>query len=372
MRGHGEGSITQRKDGRWQCQISLGGGERKTLYGKTRKEVRDKLQIALNEQKQGVLSVGPDQTLAMYLPNWLEMVHRPIVEPRTYEQYLSIINLHLIPSLGNIKLRKLTIQELRAFYAEKMKEGKAPRTVSQYHSVVRKALDDAVNDGLLSRNVASLVRPPAARRYEPQVLTIEQAKKLLEVARGHRLEALIIVAVTTGAREGELLGLHWNDVDFEQKLMYVRRSIGRVKGRGLIENEPKTKTSRRKVMLSDVAINALKEHKVLQDCKRLELGEKWIDKNIVFSGFIGGYLLHQTMLPLFRRLLKDAGLPIMRFHDLRHSAATILLSKRVHPKIVQEMLGHSTITMTMDTYSHLFPSMQQDASSGMDDVFGKS
>lgn len=372
MRSHGEGTITQRKDGRWQPQISIGGGKRKTYYGKTKKEVQEKLRVAVNEQKQGMLSTGPDQTLASYLTDWLEMVHRPIVEPRTYEQYLSIVNRHLIPGLGKIKLRKLTVQELRAFYAEKIKEGKAPRTVSQYHTVIRKALGDAVNDGVLSRNVASLVRPPAVRRYEPQVLTIEQAKKLLEVARGHRLEALIIVAVTTGAREGELLGLHWNDVDFEQKVMYVRRSIGRVKGRGLVENEPKTKTSRRKVMLSDVAITALKEHKVLQDSRRVEVGEKWIDKGVVFPGYVGGYLLHQTMMPLFRRLLADARLPIMRFHDLRHSAATILLSKGVHPKIVQEMLGHSSITMTMDTYSHLFPSMQQDASSGMDDVFGNS
>ncbi len=372
MRGHGEGTITQRKDGRWQAQISLGDGKRKTFYGKTQKEVREKLRVAINEQKQGVLPIGPDQTLGSYLSTWLELVHKPVVEPRTYEQYLSVINAHLVPSLGKIKLQKLTMQQLRAFYAEKIKEGKAPRTVSQYHSVIRKALDDAVNDGLVSRNVASLVRPPTARRYEPQVLTIEQAKKLLESARGHRLEALIIVAVTTGAREGELLGLHWSDVDFEQKVMYVRRSIGRVKGRGLVENEPKTKTSRRKVMLSDVAITALKEHKVLQDSRRVEVGEKWIDKGVVFPGYVGGYLLHQTMMPLFRRLLADARLPIMRFHDLRHSAATILLSKGVHPKIVQEMLGHSSITMTMDTYSHLFPSMQQDASSGMDDVFGNS
>jgi len=372
MRGHGEGTITQRKDGRWQAQISLGDGKRKTFYGKTKKEVQEKLRVAINEQKQGVLPVGPDQTLAYYFPNWLELVHRPVVQPRTYEQYLSIVNLHLVPGLGKVKLQKLTVQQLRAFYADKIKEGKAPRTVSQYHTVIHKALDDAVNDGLLSRNVASLVRPPVARRYNPQVLMVEQAKKLLESARGHRLEALIIVAVTTGAREGELLGLHWDDIDWEQKVMYVRRSIGRVKGRGLVENDPKTRTSRRKVMLSDVAITALKEHKVLQDSRRVEVGEKWIDKGIVFPGYVGGYLLHQTMMPLFRRLLSEAGLPLMRFHDLRHSAATILLSKGVHPKIVQEMLGHSSITMTMDTYSHLFPSMQQDASSGMDDVFGNS
>jgi len=369
MRGHGEGSITRRKDGRWQCQISVGGGERKTLYGKTKKEVQEKLRLAINEQKQGVLSTGPDQTLATYLIYWLETVHKPLIRVRTYEQYLSSINHHIIPRLGKIMLRKLTVQHIRAFYAGKLDERLAPRTVIQMHMILHKALGDAMRDGLIQRNVVSLVKRPAAAKYEAQILTVEQARKLLDFTKGHRIEAVLVLALTTGVRRGELLGLHWDDVDFEHKIMYIRRSLSRAKGRGAFEGETKSKTSRRRIMLSSVAVDALKEHKLRQEIARLEAGEKWEEQGLVFCGSSGQFLGPETVAKLFHRILSDLGFPYMRFHDLRHSAATILLTRGVHPKVVQEILGHSSISVTMDTYSHVLPSIHGDAADGMDDAF---
>ncbi len=369
MRGHGEGSITQRKDGRWQAQISLEGGKRKTYYGKTKKEVREKLRLAINEQKKGTLVTAPNQTLESYLTYWLENVSRVRTRARTYEQYLSVLQVHLIPGLGKIELHKLTIQHVQSFYSRKHKEGLAPATIAGIHTVLHKALNDALRNDLVARNVSSLTSRPTVRRSEPQVLTVEQANKLLEVARGQRMEAFVILALTTAARIGELLGLHWDDLDFEHKSMSIRRSIGRVKGRGILEGETKAKSSRRTILLTDVAIDVLEEHRSKQNELRLMAGEDWIDKGLVFCRINGEFFAPETMRDWFKALLSDAGLPDMRVHDLRHSAATILLVRGVHPKVVQEMLGHSRISMTMDVYSHVLPSMQQPAIDKMNDAF---
>ena len=186
------------------------------------------------------------------------------------------------------------------------------------------------------------------------------------------MEAFIVLALTTAARRGELLGLHWDDIDFEHKIMSIRRSIGRVKGRGILEGEAKAKASRRIILLTDIAIEVLREQRTKQDELRLQAGEKWIDKGLVFCGVNGNFFNPETALKLFGVLLSEADLSHMRLHDLRHSAATILLVRGVHPKIVQEMLGHSKISMTMDVYSHVLPSMQQSATDKMNDAFKRS
>ena len=372
MRGHGEGTISKRKDGRWQCQISLGDGKRKTFYGKSKKEVQEKLRVARNEQKQGTLILAPNQTLEVYLTYWLENVQKLAVRTRTYEQYLSTLKVHLIPKLGNITLQKLTVQQVQSFYARLHDEGQAPGSIAAIHAVLHRALNHAVKHDLVARNVASYASRPTIRRHKSQVLTVEQASTLIETVKGSRLETFIILALTTAARLGELLGLHWDDLDFEQKTMRIDRSVTRSKGRGSYEGETKTESSRRTVLLADVAIDALKDHRSRQEdarLKRLENGKKWLDKGLVFSGTDGDYLLGESLRRLFVDALHDAGLPHMRLHDLRHSAATILLVKGVHPKVVQELLGHSSISMTMDVYSHVLPSMQQSAIEKMNDAF---
>jgi integrase len=356
-RGHGEGSIYKRKDGRYAAAITLENRKRKTFYGKTRREVQEKLNAALHEQQRGMLATGPQQLLKVYLENWLEQAYKPTVKLNTYVQYRLIVRHHLIPAFGNIPVQKLTPERIRAFYQQKLDEGSNPRTVGLIHSALRRALSDAVKQGLVTRNVVSLVSPPRFDRYEAQTLTVEQAERLLEVAHGSHLDALLILALTTGMRRGELLALRWDDVDFKQSLVSVHRTMTRVGGYGYVEGEPKTRSSRRRIVLPSFA---------------LEAGDTWQGRGLVFCDGSGGFFSPDVVLYRFGKLLSEIGLPHMRFHDLRHSAATILLVAGVHPKVVQERLGNSTIAMTLVVYSRVLPSMQQGAAGKIDDLFKHS
>jgi integrase len=369
-RGHGEGSIMQRKDGRWMASLTLENRKRKYFYGKTRKEVQDKLNAALYEQKRGILATGPQQTLKAYLENWLEQVYKPTVKLGSYRQYRSVVTVHLIPGLGHIPLQKLTPEKIQAFYAQKLNDGKSPKMVQFIHAVLHQALENAVKWNLIPRNVAKLVTLPRVERYEAQTLTVEQVKRLLEVARGSRIEVMLLVALNTGIRRGELSALRWSDIDFENGLIFVRRTVTYVGGYGFVETEPKTKSSRRKIAVSEKLLEALRTHRENQVQARLKAGEKWHEQGLVFCNIHGGFLFPEVVLDELHMLLAKAGLPKLRFHDLRHTMATILLESDVHPKKVQERLGHSSIKITMDTYSHVLPSMHQDVARKLDDILG--
>lgn len=371
-RGHGEGSIYKRKDGRWVASISVEGNRRKYFYGDTRREVQEALKKALHEQQQGTLATAPQQLMRVYLENWLEQVYKPTVRLTTFNMYRSVVHHHLIPAFGHIPVQKLAADKIQAYYAQKLKEGLAPSTINLIHAPLRKALENAVKWGLVSRNVAKLVTLPRVEQYEAKVLTVEQAHKLIEVACGSRMEGLLIVALTTGLRRGELLALRWSDIDLEKGTLYVRHTMSRIPGYGYVEGEPKTKSSKRMIMLPAVAIEALKKHREYQEQERVKAGEKWQEQGIVFSNRYGDFINPEAVLDALHRLLKEAGLPRMRFHDLRHSAATISLVAGVHLKVVQERLGHSRISTTMDIYSHVLPSMQQEAVDKIEGVFRRS
>lgn len=370
-RGHGEGSITRRKDGRYQAALTLDNHKRKYFYGRTRKEVQDKLNHALYEQKQGTLATGPQQTVGICLENWLEQVVKLTRRFNTYKGYRSVIHRHLIPAFGHTKLQKLTIGHLQAFFAEKAQNLK-PRMLVIMRSALIGALDDAVKQGFIGRNVAKFIDLPSVERYEGQVLTVEQARKLLEVAQGSRLDTLLLVALTTGMRRGELAALHWTDVDLEKGVLQVRHTLVRVLGKGLVESSPKTKAGRRKIMLPGVVIKALKEHQVRQEQARVKMGDRWRECSVIFCNTQGYYIEPDHIRVLFKRLLKKAGLPNVRFHDLRHGAATVLLAAGVPLKVVSELLGHSSVAITADIYAHVLPEQQQEVVKKMDDLYGRS
>lgn len=368
-RGHGEGTIYQRKDGRWAASITLENRRRKTFYSKTRKEVQEKLRVALNEQKQGILSTGPQQTMKQFLEQWLEEVHRPSIRIGTYKGYRGYLDKHILPALGHLPIQKLTPQHVQAFYSRKQQEGLSAKSVNNIHGMLHKALDHAVRWGLAPRNVCDAVSLPKQSRHETQPLTEKQARQLLVAARGHSLEGLLTLAVTTGMRSGELLALKWQDINFDTDSLHIRRSMGYISGKGYLEFEPKTSRSRRKIVLPSFVCEALKQHRTRQLEARLKAGTRWQDHDLVFCNMYGGYLDPAHLRQRFDKLLKDTGLPDVRFHDLRHSAATILLSMGVPAKVVQEILGHSQISMTMDIYSHVLPDMQQEAMAKMNDLF---
>lgn len=374
-RGHGEGSIYRQSDGRWSAAITLENRKRKVLYGKTRREVQDKLKQALHEQQQGTLITTPQQTVAHFLQDWLENSQKQSLRPRSYERYEEMVRLHIIPELGRHQLLKLSGQHLQAFYTKKVKEGLSPSTVIGLHIVLHKALDTAVKWNLVARNVCDTVDPPRKIRHEIQPLTLEQIKKLLEVARGHPYEALYVLALATGMRRGELLGLKWQDINFTTGTLQIQRILSRVprimrneNGETYEEAEPKTQKSRRSVTIAAFALEALKHHRERQLKARAQAGNAWQERDYVFCTSLGTHLLPNDVLEQLKLLLKKAQLPAFRFHDLRHSAATLLFSQGVHPKIVQELLGHSDISMTMDLYSHMLPTMQQEAMNKLNDV----
>jgi integrase len=369
-RGNGEGSITKRKDGRWMARYTVQtakGPKRKHIYGKTRQEVAEKLSKAVSDRVGGLVFDGDHETLEAYLQRWIDEVLRGTVKQSTLENYAYIARLHIIPELGRVRLRALKSRDVRRHYREKLDEGLSPRTVQIIHTVLRKALQQAVRDDVLPRNVCDAVTAPRQTKKEMQPLTPEQAKRLLENVREDRLKALYVLAITAGLREGELLGLRWEDVDLERELLQVRRQLTRTRD-GLSFTAPK-RGKARVVRLTDTAITALKAHREAQNEERARAGSLWEATSLVFTSTIGtpvdvGNLTYRS----FRPLLKRTNLPRIRFHDLRHTCATLLLSKGTHPKIVQEMLGHANISMTMDTYSHVLPDMQEKAVSAMDDA----
>lgn len=369
-RKYGDGSVFLRKDGRWVAQMKLEGSKNKQTYHKSEKEAEASLKKMQRELEQGLLAIGPQQTLKTYLEDWLENVMKPSSRSiATYEFYRNLLEKHVIPSLGYVRLQQLKPQQVQAFYTKKLKEGLSKKRVRAMHAVLHRALENAVKWSLVGRNVCDLVNAPIPVRREIQTLTQEQVQCLLTSVRHHRLEALITVAITTGMRRGELLGLHWQDIDVEKGSLQVRRSVNRVGPHGMIVSEPKTKGSKRNILLPEFVIEVLKEHRVRQQEIKANALETWHENDIVFSNMYGNYLSTTILQTLFKKLLKDAKLPNIRFHDLRHSAATILLGMGVHPKVVQELLGHSNISMTMDTYSHVLPSMQSEAMGKMNGLF---
>lgn len=370
-RGHHEGSIFKRKDGRWCAAVSLPGNRRRYIYGKTRQEVARKLTAALRAVQDG-LPLPPERlTVARFLQDWLESA-RPALRPRTWERYEECVRLHIAPLLGKLALARLTPSHLQRLYSQKLEEGLSPTTVFYLHAVLHRALGQAERWGLVARNVASLVTPPRAARQEMKTLSPEEARRFLEAAQGERLYALYVLAITTGMRLGELLALRWRDVDLERGVLRVTATLQKTRD-GYLFAEPKTERSRRQVVLSPSAIEALREHRLRLLEERLRLGDAWEDHDLVFPNEIGRPLDRTNVSHRsFERILKRAGLPRLRFHDLRHTAATLLLGQGVHPKVVADMLGHSTISVTLDLYSHSTPAMHRQAALALEAVLAQA
>jgi integrase len=366
-RSHGEGSVFELK-GRdrnrkkpWVAQITLENGRKKQTYHATQQEAIAARRKMLNELELGILATGPHQLLKDYLEYWLEDVHKPAIKLTSYLRYRVLLNKHLLPDLGHIQLTKLTVRHVQSFYAKKLEEGLSASTVRMLHAILHRALADAVRSTLVGRNVCDQVTLPRPRKPETRTLSVEQARQLVETVQGHRLEALFLMALTTGMRRGELLALRWQDIGFEHNSIYIHRTVSYYAKRGFLISEPKTAGSRRKLAIPPFLTDVLSRHQADQEKARASARGSWKDNGLVFCNVHGGFIHPVTLVWTFHDLLQKAGLERIRFHDLRHSAATILLTMGVHPKVVQELLGHSTIRVTMDTYSHVLPSIQAEA-----------
>jgi len=374
-RGQNEGSIFKREDGRWCGVANLGweGGKRrrKYFYGDTRKEVAELLTGALREIQRGApLARDERLTVEQYLTRWLKDVVQPSVRQRTVASYRQQMETHLIPDLGKTPLAKLLPQHLQAYMNRKLAAGLSPRTVQYQRAILRRSLNQALRWGLVPRNIATLVDAPRVIRQEVQPLSPVDARRLLVQVQKDRLAALYSVALAVGLRQGEALGLHWQDVDLDNDTLRVRTALQRVKLPGEQKSrlhfvEPKSEQSRRTIPLPGVAVAALKRHKDAQEMERAVAGTRWQEHGLVFTSSIGTPAEPRNVVTSFKQHLKEAGLPDQRFHDLRHTCASLLLAQGVHPRVVMETLGHSQIQLTMNTYSHVMPVMQREAASQM-------
>ena len=371
-RGNGEGSVYRTSNGLWRGSYwvpAAAGLKRRYVSGKTRQECSKKLTKAMADRDGGLVFDAGSLTVGGHVTRWLEDSARGTVRVSTFERYEQIARLHVVPALGVVKLKSLTPAHLRNLYRERLDAGSAPASIHKLHTLLHKSLAQAVNDGLIPRNVSDSLKLPRIDREEIDPLTAEEANRLIEAAAGDRLEAVYIVAIHTGLRQGELLSLRWEDLDLEADALRVRRTLTRTKGTYSV-GEPKTKKSRRTVRLTTGAVAALRGHleRQLEEIDRL--GSLYQPGGLVFASETGGIINPSNLRNRsFAKLLRRAGLPAdTRFHDLRHTCATLLLSRNVNPKVVSEMLGHATIAITLDTYSHVLPDMQEKAAIALEEA----
>lgn len=371
-RTQGEGTVFVRADGRCVAQ-AMYEGKRITKYGKTKTEARQKLDAYLADLRTGKIVTGPKQTVEQYLTHWLEDIHRMEIELTTLDRYRTILRAHLIPAFGHMQLSQLTREQVQAFCVEKLAGGLSPRRIDTIHAVLSAALKDAVIHGVISRNPCEYVKLPKAKKHKPHVLTPDECKRLIAAARGRRLWFMLLVAITTGVRIGEVCALHWEDFDLNGLRIHIHRNVAWVKGDGLFEKEPKTESGSRKVVLSQVVADGLGEHQEYIDGLRARAGAKWHDLGLVFPNMRnGGYVHSDQVRKELKRVLVDAGIDPRRFHDLRHSAATLLFAAGVNPKVVQEALGHSNISITLGLYGDVTPDMQDGVADVMNRLFSGS
>jgi integrase len=370
-RNNGAGHIRQKTDGRWEALYYVN-GERRYITGRkgeTAADVQRRLNEALHNLDRGIEAPKDNrQTVGDYLDSWL-VIKKPSVEYSYWKRSETVIRLYVQPALGKTPLTKLTAQQIEHLYAQVIAMGKAPNTVAKIHIALHKALEDALRKDLIARNVADLVSKPKVPHMEMQTYTPEEATQLLDAADGDRLEALYVLMLTSACRLGELLGLRWTALDLERGEMQVTSAMKDVAGHQSL-GRPKTAHSRRTIPLTARAVEALRQHHVAQTVERLKYGGDWNPHKLVFVTSHGTpYSQTNFHKQQYRPMLAKAQLHYIRPHDLRHTAATLLLREGVQPHVVSEMLGHASVAFTLQTYGHVQAEMRKPARDAMERLF---
>ena len=342
---------------------------RRYISAKKREDVAKKLRKVLSEMDSGLVFDAEPLTLEEHLDRWLNDSIKGAVRTSTHQRYEQIVRLHLIPVIGCLKLKDLAPGHVQRLYRGRLDSGLSSGTVRKIHNVLHKALSQAMRWKLVTQNVTEMTDPPRENPKEINPLSPEEAHRFLEAARGDPLEALYVLAVHTGMRQGELLALKWDDIDLENSVVNVSRTLTKDKGK-LLFGEPKSAKGRRRVDLTKAAVESLRNHVSRQMDEIARLGDLYQDQGLVFTTDTGAPVnpsnLRQRSLV---KLLEKAGLRKIRFHDLRHTCATLLLRREVHPKFVQELLGHANIEMTLGRYSHFIPGMGRRTAQAMEEIF---
>jgi integrase len=393
-RGKSEGSIYQRRDGRWVASVDLGFIDgrrvRKTFYGATRKAVAGKLTTALGRQQRGAVVNTNDQlSVDTYLDRWLGNVS---VRAKTKRQYEQVVRLYLKPAIGPVRLARLEPDQVRALVLGLERRGLSTRTATLARDILRIALGQAVSDGLIARNVATLVRRPKGQRRDGPTLGTDETRALLDALRGRRLEAVITCGVALGLRLGEVLGLQWADINLKTGRLTVRRALQTIgKRRELVD--VKSRESRRTLTLPSFMVRTLERHRTTQKERQLAAGADWQRSDFVFTTGTGRAMDGSLVTRDLKRILArtwiggrpackhprqrdraclDCGaihLPIVSFHGLRHSCASLLLAAGVPMRDVSELLGHSDVRLTLTSYAHVLDTQRAKTAGVIDAVF---
>lgn len=403
-RGHGEGSIYQRKDGRWVAQATVGRDyetgkpKRVTYYGKTRKEVSEKLSTALHDVQSGTFVEPTKVTFATWLDTWLNEYAKPQVRPTTFDSYEYLIRIHIKPGLGGTYLKDLQPAQIQRFYNQKLQEPKmdrrkeenrkkdpdrempflSPRTVRYMHIVIHESLEQALKEGKVTRNPAKATRPPKVEKKEASYMNMDDIARFLRDIAEDRWYPAFITVLGSGLRLGEVAALKWAKTDLQKGTIYVNEAASRVKNDAetgpktkLIFQNTKTQKGMRTIPLPADVVNELKRLKTRQAEEKMKLGKAYLgdgpehklkqDQWFVFTWPDGRMVEPGYLSKHFLKLIRKSGIPNIHFHSLRHTYASMMLQADVHPKIVQEIIGHSTIGMTLDTYSHVMPGLKEAA-----------
>jgi integrase len=376
-RGQNEGTVFQRKDGRWSGAVSLGNSKRKHVYGKTAADVRTKVAEIRASLSQGI-QLPKRMTITELITLWLE-AKEPTVRHTTFAGYKLTLGKHVIPNIGHLKIATVTPTDFEQLYTTCSKTI-SPKSIRNLHAALKQSFDWAVRRDWISRNPAALIAAtdlPKVVRKPPTVITPEEARKLIDVAAGTKSEALIALAVTTGARVGELIGITWDRINIPDDVkksatLRIDRALQYVDGKPQLM-QPKTPAGVRDLTLTITASNPLRKLRSEQNKAALRLGKDWSNPlDLVFVTDTGKPLTRKAVLKqYFRPLLREAGLPEkMQFHTLRHAAASLLLAEGVPVPLVSRMLGHSTPAFTMAVYSHAIPNSEHIVASAMESILG--
>jgi integrase len=375
MRGH----ITQRSKSTYSIKISLGKDPATGRYKSqwftvkgSKKDAEKRLSELLHQIDTGNYMQPGKTTVADYLQRWLTDYAEPNLSPRSYERYTGIVRQYLIPDFGSIQLSQLKPEHLQKHYSTRLKGGLSARTIRYHHALIHIALQTAVKWGLVSRNVADSVEPPKFKRSQMQTWNEDEVNCFLEAAKGTQYYALFYTALFTGMRRSELLALRWQDIDFIYGQIYVNRSLHHLKDGSYVFTTPKSERSRRTIALPPSAFLVLSEYRKAKDTDALLLDKPLTDTDLVFSTIEGKPLRPNTVTRAWSTLAARAGVKVIRLHDARHTHASLMLKQGIHPKVVQERLGHASIQMTLDTYSHVAPGIQEAAAQSFDKILNKS
>lgn len=368
-RSNGEGTIYKRKDGRWCAAYYDAQFNRHYIYGKTQSEVKQKLKVKQNDR---TVKTVKTYSLQEWVREFLEKYKKNELKVTTFDSYMGHYRKHIEGSaLGKMKLDKVKAENLQKYYNDKIADGYNSKTVRAVETIINSALNMAVKLRMLSENPNLYTTIPKKIKYEAKILSLEEVRRIVDMAKKDKLYPIIITTIYTGMRKGEVMALKWENVDFKERKIYVKNSLCRVEDSGVDEKgrrhatyqvlEPKTKKSVRMIPMLDEVYEALQEQKKRQDIEKKQFKGAYFDQGVVFADEMGNYIRQRTFMDEYHEFLKRYGVSDVRFHDLRHTFASLLIEADVSIKVVQELLGHSTITTSMDIYGHISDKKKEQA-----------